>query len=41
MNDTYLPEEISDRVYYEPKKRGDEAEIKARQRWREERERRK
>jgi putative ATPase len=42
MNDTYLPEEISDRVYYEPKKSGDEAEIKARlQRWREERKRRK
>jgi replication-associated recombination protein RarA len=41
MNDTYLPEEISDRVYYEPKKRGHEVEIKARlQRWREERERR-
>jgi putative ATPase len=42
MSDTYLPEEISDRVYYEPMKSGDEAEIKDRlQRWREERERRK
>jgi putative ATPase len=42
MNDTYLPEELAGRVYYEPKKSGDEAEIKARlQRWREERERRK
>jgi replication-associated recombination protein RarA len=41
MNDTYLPEEISDRVYYEPMERGDEAEIKERlQRWRGERERR-
>jgi hypothetical protein len=28
MNDTYLPEEISDRVYYEPMESGDEAEIK-------------
>ena len=42
MNDTYLPKEISDRVYYEPKKSGHEAEIRARlERWREERERRK
>jgi putative ATPase len=42
MNDTYLPEELAGRVYYEPKKSGDEGEIKARlQRWREERERRK
>src|SRR5919107_1208963 len=42
MNDTYLPGEISGRIYYEPKKSGDEAEIKARlERWREERERRK
>jgi putative ATPase len=42
MNDTYLPEEISDRVYYEPMESGDEAEIKERlQRWRGERERRK
>src|ERR671916_432484 len=42
MNDTYLPEEISDRVYYVPKESGTEAEIKERlDRWREERERRK
>ena len=42
MNDRYLPEEISERVYYEPKKSGAEAEIKARlERWREGRERRK
>jgi putative ATPase len=42
MNDTYLPEEISDHVYYHPRESGSEAEIKARlQRWREERERRK
>src|SRR5215211_268981 len=41
MNDTYLPEELAGRVYYEPKKSGDEVEIKARlQRWREEREHR-
>ena len=41
MNDRYLPEEISDRVYYEPKKSGGEAGIKERlDRWREERERR-
>jgi len=39
MNDRYLPEEISDRVYYEPKESGAEAEIRARLgRWREERE---
>jgi putative ATPase len=42
MNDTYLPEELAGRVYYEPMMSGDEAEIRARlQRWREERERRK
>jgi putative ATPase len=42
MNDRYLPEEISERVYYEPKKSGAEAEIKERlKRWREGRERRK
>jgi putative ATPase len=42
MNDRYLPEELEERVYYEPKQSGDEAEIKDRlQRWREERERRK
>jgi putative ATPase len=42
MNDTYLPQEISDRVYYEPMESGDESEIKERlQRWREARVRRK
>jgi putative ATPase len=42
MNDRYLPEELEERVYYEPKQSGDEAEIKDRlQRWREARERRK
>ena len=42
MNDTYLPDEISDRLYYEPMESGDEAELKERlQRWREARERRK
>ena len=30
MNDRYLPEEIAGRVYYEPKKRGTENEIKER-----------
>jgi putative ATPase len=41
MNDRYLPEEISDRVYYEAKESGAEAEIKERlDRWREGRERR-
>ncbi|CAN5273801.1 replication-associated recombination protein A [soil metagenome] len=35
MNDRYLPDEISDRVYYEPRERGEEAEIKRRlERWR-------
>ncbi|CAA9426053.1 Replication-associated recombination protein RarA [uncultured Rubrobacteraceae bacterium] len=35
MNDRYLPEEISDRIYYEPKGSGTEAEIKERlARWR-------
>ena len=39
MNDRYLPEEISDRVYYEAKESGAEAEIKDRlARWREQRE---
>jgi putative ATPase len=39
MNDRYLPEEISDRVYYEPKQSGTEAEIKERlERWRKRRE---
>ncbi|MDP9486472.1 MAG: replication-associated recombination protein A [Actinomycetota bacterium] len=41
MNDRYLPEALSGRVYYEPKKSGEEAEIKARlERWREAREKR-
>lgn len=35
MNDTYLPGEISDRIYYEPKGNGAEVEIKERlDRWR-------
>jgi putative ATPase len=42
MNDRYLPEEISDRTYYEPKRSGVEAEIKERlERWRKGREGRK
>ena len=41
MNDHYLPGELAGRVYYEPKERGAEAEIKARLgRWRREREER-
>ncbi|CAA9435841.1 MAG: Replication-associated recombination protein RarA [uncultured Rubrobacteraceae bacterium] len=41
MNDRYLPEEMSGRVYYKPKERGTEAAIKERlERWRKERERR-
>ncbi|MGI8911437.1 MAG: replication-associated recombination protein A [Rubrobacteraceae bacterium] len=41
MNDRYLPDEISDRIYYEPKDRGAEAEIRDRlDRWRSGRERR-
>jgi len=41
MNDRYLPEAISDRVYYEPKEIGAEAEIKERlERWQVGRERR-
>ena len=41
MNDHYLPDELAGRVYYEPKERGAEAEIKARLgRWRREREER-
>ena len=41
MNDRYLPQEISERVYYEPKRSGAEAEIKERlERWRKARERR-
>ncbi len=39
MNDRYLPEEFTGRVYYEPKERGAEASIKERlDRWRRERE---
>ena len=39
MNDRYLPEELAGRVYYEPKERGAEAEIRERvERWRRERE---
>jgi putative ATPase len=38
MNDRYLPEELAGRVYYEPRERGTEREIKERlERWREER----
>ncbi len=38
MNDRYLPDELARRVYYEPKKRGAEAEIRERiERWRRER----
>ncbi|MGF1471483.1 MAG: replication-associated recombination protein A [Rubrobacteraceae bacterium] len=38
MNDRYLPEELGDRIYYEPKARGTETEIKERlERWRRER----
>jgi putative ATPase len=41
MNDRYLPEEISDRIYYEPKRSGAEAEINKRlDRWRAAREER-
>ena len=41
MNDRYLPEEISNRKYYEPKASGEEAKIKERmERWRKSRERR-
>jgi putative ATPase len=42
MNDHYLPEELEGRIYYDPKKSGEEAEIKDRlDRWRLEREQRK
>jgi putative ATPase len=42
MNDHYLPEELADRVYYEPKESGAEKDTKERvQRWRREREERK
>ncbi len=38
MNQRYLPDELAGRVYYEPKERGEEAEIKERlDRWRRER----
>ncbi len=38
MNQRYLPEEISERIYYEPKDSGKEADVKARlARWRNER----
>jgi putative ATPase len=38
MNDRYLPEELGDRIYYQPKPSGDEAQIKDRlERWRSER----
>jgi len=38
MNQRYLPDELSGRVYYEPKERGEETKIKERlDRWREER----
>ena len=41
MNDRYLPEALSGRVYYEPKKSGEEADIEGRlDRWRESREKR-
>ncbi len=41
MNDHYLPDELAGRLYYEPKSRGAEAEIRDRlQRWRSDRERR-
>ena len=41
MNDRYLPDELAGRVYYEPKKRGAEAEIRERiEGWRKEREHR-
>lgn len=41
MNQRYLPDELADRTYYEPKERGAEKEIKERlDRWRQEREER-
>jgi putative ATPase len=41
MNDRYLPDELAGRVYYEPKKRGTEAEIRERlSQWREARDER-
>ena len=42
MNDQYLPDELAERIYYEPKDRGAEIRIKERlERWRKEREVRK
>jgi putative ATPase len=42
MNDQYLPDELAERIYYEPKDRGAEIGIKERlERWRKEREVRK
>jgi putative ATPase len=39
MNDLYLPDELAGRVYYEPKGRGAEVQIRDRlRRWRSERE---
>src|SRR5215211_6658694 len=39
MNDRYLPDELAGRVYYEPRKRGAEAEVRELvERWRRERE---
>jgi replication-associated recombination protein RarA len=41
MNDHYLPEDLDERVYYEPKESGAEARIKERlDLWRREREKR-
>ncbi len=41
MNDSYLPDELAGRVYYEPKESGEESEIKGRlDSWRREREER-
>jgi putative ATPase len=41
MNDSYLPEELAGRIYYQPTKSGAEAEIRARiERWREARDKR-
>jgi putative ATPase len=38
MNDRYLPEELEDRMYYQTKASGAEADVKTRlERWREER----
>jgi putative ATPase len=41
MNDRYLPDELRDRVYYEPRQSGEEEKIKSRlDRWRADREKR-